>query len=256
MSKLINKMRYGKYLSFLVLVCMTFTFASEFRYYINQSIYAAFNLGNLGPFGAKLDVSVLVAVFASVGWAAGVLTAFLTEKKRIRTVTLYWLSGLFAVVALFFTPYNLQLLMPSTIMQNIAMIACIAHIVFILADTWLFSWAICAGVKDICAGGGKSGTAFIAVATLIATVLSYLSIIYQWSFVVATAVYGGVLTAVNVLHAAFPEKDCDIDESDCGETLKAASGIEVWSARGAVTVLYAVVLIGAHFITQPYIAIA
>lgn len=72
---------------------------------------------------------------------------------------------------------------------------------------------------------------------------------------VATAVYGGVLTAVNVLHAVLPEKDCDMD-AYCGETLKVASGIKVWSARGAVTVLYAVVLIGAHFITQPYIAIA
>lgn len=250
MKKTIDMFKKGKYISLLTVLCLAFSFAANFRYYINESVYAAFNLGNLGAFGQKLQVSVLVAVFAALGWAAGLLTAFLTRKKRADAVTLYWISGMFAIVALFFTPYNLQLLMPSTIMQNIAMIACIAHIVFILIDMWMFSCAFCVGSADAYGQSAKSGIVTICVAAVIATVLAYVSVASKWSFVVQTAVYGSILTALNVLHAAFPEKE----NVTSAETVCVRSGVKT-GAFAAATLLFAAVLIGAYFITEKFIAI-
>lgn len=254
MKTLLNDLKKAKYISLLILVCMTFTFAADFRYYINQSVYAAFNLGNLGAFGTKLYVSVLVAVFAAIGWGAGMLTAFLTRKKKVNAVTLYWLSGMFAVVMLFFTPYNLQLLMSATIMQNIVMIDCIAHIVFILVDMWLFAWALCAGSRDVLMRKEKYGIAIISVVAAVATALAFASIACKWSFVIQTAVYGSILTALNVFHAAFPEREEgeEIKEISCA----GSSGRKELIVAAAVTILFIAVLVGAYFITEQYIAIA
>lgn len=254
MKRLLNDLKKAKYISLMILVCMTFTFAADFRYYINQSVYAAFNLGNLGAFGTKLYVSVLVAVFAAIGWGAGMLTAFLTRKKKVNAVTLYWLSGMFAVVMLFFTPYNLQLLMSATIMQNIVMIDCIAHIVFILVDMWLFAWVLCAGSRDVLMRKEKYGIAIISVVAAVATALAFASIACKWSFVIQTAVYGSILTALNVFHAAFPEREEgeEIKEISCA----GSSGRKELIVAAAVTILFIAVLVGAYFITEQYIAIA
>lgn len=252
MSTIVKKCKEVKYLSLFLLTCMAFTFAAEFRYYVNQNIYAAFNLGNLGAFGANLSVSVLIAVFAALGWAAGIFTAWLTRKKQIGAVTLYWLSGMFAIVALFFTPYNLQLLMPSTIMQNIAMIACIAHIVFILVDMWLFAWAICVGSQALCLQGQK-GLIIQSAIAVVATILAYLAVSLSWSFSICVAVYGGMLIVINILHAAFPEPD-----SVCCDDAEAVVPNDkvLWIARAVVTGLMLAVLIGAYYITESHIAIA
>lgn len=254
MKTLLNDLKKAKYISLMTLVCMTFTFAADFRYYINQSVYAAFNLGNLGAFGTKLYVSVLVAVFAAIGWGAGMLTAFLARKKKVNAVTLYWLSGMFAVVMLFFTPYNLQLLMSATIMQNIVMIDCIAHIVFILVDMWLFAWTLCAGSRDVLMQKEKYGIAIISVVAAVATALAFASIACKWSFVIQTAVYGSILTALNVVHAAFPEREEgeEIKEISCA----GSSGRKEFIVAAAVTILFIAVLVGAYFITEQYIAIA
>lgn len=250
MKEVFDKIKRGKYISFVLVICIAFTYAAEFRYYIYENVYSAFNLGNLGEFGTKLSVSVLTAVFAALGWVAGLLTAFLTDKKKINVVTLYWLSGIFAIVALFFTPYNLQLLMPSTIMQNVAMIACIAHLVFMVADIWLFSWAICSGGNDVARQVKFKGTAFAVSAAATALVLAILSVRYKWSFVWIIAVYGCILTVLNVLHAAFPDKD------ETAESLETeVSFTEKITLRAAVTAMFAAVLIGAYFITEAHIAI-
>lgn len=249
MKRYLENLRRGKYFSLLALLCLAFVYASSFRFYVNESVYAAFDLGNLGEFGKKLDVSVLIAVLAALGWAGGLLTAYLTRKKRVGAVTLYWLAGMFAIVALFFTPYNLQLLMPSTVMQNIAMILCIAHILFVFVDMWLFAWAFFAGSKDVCGQCGRYGAIVVTAFAVVAAVLAYLSITFKWSFVVQSAVYGCTLTAVNVLHAAFPE-------SDDGVSAPESRDVRISAAMTAVvTVVFAAVLAGAYFITENLIAI-
>lgn len=250
MNRILENVRRGQYVSLFAVLSLTFYYAADFRYYVNRSVYSAFDLGNLGAFGQKLRVSVLIAVFAALGWAIGVLTAFLTRKKRINSVTLYWLAGLFAIVALLFTPYNLQLLMPSEIMQNIAMISCIAHIVFVFADMWIFAWTFCVGVIRACAQSGRYYAALISSIAVVAAVLAYLSIALGWSFVALTSVYGCVLAALNILHAAFPERTTQ-DENAKTSVCPRVTAVTVLS----VSLLFAAVLIGACFITENLIAI-
>lgn len=250
MNEVLNNLKKGKYVSFFTLICLAFSYASNFRYYINENVYAAFDLSNLGEFGKALKVSVLVVVCAALGWAIGFLTAFLTGKKKINVVTLYWLSGMFAIVALFFTPYNLQLLMPATIMQNIAMIACIAHVAFILVDVWLFSWAIFVGSREVCAAGGRTGVVAIAASAIVACVLAYVSIVCKWSFVIQVSVYGGIIIFINILNAAFSDKMSEEKKCElrcCDKMMVAVAAVE--------TALFLAVLIGVYFITENQIAI-
>lgn len=250
MNNAISKLKKAKYISLLALMLLIFSYAAQFRYYINANIYAAFNLGNLGPIGQKLNVSILVAVFCALGWAIGLLTAFLTRKKDINAVTLYWLAGMFAIVALFFTPYNLQLLMPDTILQNIAMIACIAHIVFIFADMWIFAWAFCQGCKDLYSQGKNEAFVLIPSAAVAAMILSYFASAYMWSFSICVSVYGTVLTAINVLHAAFDKND------NCNMEITSTDNIKILTLTGAVTLILMTVIAGAYFITENNIAIS
>lgn len=250
MNKTFGKLRTGKYLSFLAVLCLAFCYAANFRYYVNQSVYAAFDLRNLGEFGQKLHVSVLIAALAAIGWAAGLVTAYLSRKKKANAVTLYWLSGLFAIVALFFTPYNLQLLMPSTVMQNIATVACIAHFVFVAVDMWMFAWAFSVGYEDVCAQSGSCGEISVIITAIIAAVLAFVSMAYRWSFVLQTSVYGGALAALNVLHAAFPESRTQKTAKDVPEDARLKA-----LAYTAVAVLLAAVMVCAYFVTEKEIAI-
>lgn len=254
MNNVMKKIKSAKHISFFVLILLAFTYVAEFRYYINENIYSAFDLGNLGEIGKKLSVSVLVAVFCVLGWALGMLTGFLTRKKNIRVTTLYWLSGMFAIVALFFTPYNLQLLMSDTILQNIAMIACIAHIVFILVDMWIFAWALCVGSKNIYLQSSREAFIIIPSVGIIAMVLSYLTSAFTWSFSISTSIYAVILTLINIVDSFFDKdetcllcQDAEKTKTDC---------IKSWSINGILTLIFLVVLIGTYFITENNIVIS
>lgn len=107
MTSKLDSLKNGKHISFLLLASITFTYLSSFRLYINENIYKAFDLSNIGPIGRKLNVSVIIAVVMVLGWILGTITARFTSKKIKNNTTLYWMSSLFAIVALMFTPYNL-----------------------------------------------------------------------------------------------------------------------------------------------------
>lgn len=218
---------------------------SDFRYYIYENIYKSFNLGNLGAIGAELNVSVLVAVLAAAGWVAGMLTAVFTRNKAVSGTLPYWLAGMFAVVALLFTPYNLQLLMPTQIMQNIAMIGCIAHIVFMFADMWVFAWALCRGIYS--AMSSETGAQSAALAVIVAAVLALLTVIFKWHFAICIAVYAGVLVALNTVRAVTDGKVYN-QVASCNITRFSV-------ACAAVTLLFVAVLAASYFVTEAYIAI-
>lgn len=235
------------------LMLMIFSYAAQFRYYINSDIYSAFNLGNLGEFGQKLNVSLLVAVFCTLGWTAGLITAFLFRKKNVNTVLLYLFSGLFAITALLFTPYNLQLLMPDTILQNIAMILCIAHIVFIFADMWLFSFTFCSGCKDLYLKSENEAFVIVPTIAVIAVILSYFANAYMWSFSICIAIYSTTLVVINLLHSVFSfesgKKSIEYPMPTKYDLIK------LLMLTGCVTLLLVTLITGAHFITENNIAI-
>lgn len=245
MKNIFVRLKRGGYVSYLLTALTAFLYAAQFRYYINSDIYKAFDLGNLGAFGADLSVSVLVAVLAAVGWAGGAATAFFTRKKGLRSGTAYWIAGMFALVALLFTPYNLQLLMPTTNQQNISMICCIANIVFMLVDMWVFSFALLRGGARLAESEGLAGAVYACCAAAVATAPAFAAVAAEWPFAVCVGIYAALLTVLSTVKLFFPEEECACD----------VAGGRTYAVSGIVTALFVAVLAGAYFITEAHIAL-
>lgn len=203
MKSLRNNIVKGKYGSFLATSLLLFAYLMDARYYLYENIYKAFQLGNLGPVGARLQVSILMPVLMALGVLTGWLLSFLFRKKTSgRTlIVLYTLCALFAIVFLFFTPYHLQLLMPSQIMQNLAMINCIAVMVFAAVDAALFSWAVFSHLTVMKKQGGRLGGIVLLVCAVLAFGAGSLLMEARGSFPIYVGLYAGILIIINSLHS-------------------------------------------------------
>lgn len=206
---MLNRIKSTKYISILSAMLILFTYIANLRYYISSNIFRAFNLGNLGAFGTKLTISLICVVFMSLAYVLGVLLAYFTRKKTSnnKIAALYFLSGLMALGLLIFTPYNLQLLMPSQNLQNIAMINVIAVMVFALADVLVFSWGLNLHIAKIASESGVVDIVHVGVAAVVATIFAVLTLTLSWSFTICITVYSSILMAVNILHAFVANKD-------------------------------------------------
>ena len=182
---------------------------------------------------------------AAVGWAGGAATAFFTRKKGLRSGTAYWIAGMFALVALLFTPYNLQLLMPTTNQQNISMICCIANIVFMLFDMWAFSFALLRGGARLAESEGLAGAVYACCAAAVATAPAFAAVAAKWPFAVCVGIYAALLTVLSAVKLFFPEEECSCD----------VAGGRAYAVSGIVTALFVAVLAGAYFITEAHIAL-
>lgn len=238
----------GKYISLVSALLLFTTFLTGLRYYINQNIYKAFNLGNLGAFGAKLEVSVIVLIFMGVGYLLGVGLYYLTRKhiKPRTCVTLYSVSGLFAIIILLIQPYNLQLMMSGVNQQNLVMINCIAIIVFGAIETTLLSWALNVHIFSFSQGIKRVDIIYLVCAVAFAIVIALISVAFEFSFAICVAVYASVLLGVNILHSFVVDKEI--------MTNQATQSIFTWIQVG-MCALVVVLLLCGYFIVEPMIAI-
>lgn len=250
MIKNISKtIKDGKYISLVSALLLFITFLTGLRYYINQNIYKAFNLGNLGAFGAKLEVSVLVLIFMGVGYLLGVGLFYLTRKHidpRTR-VTLYSVSGLFAIIILLIQPYNLQLMLPGVNQQNVVMINCIAIIVFGAIETTLLSWALNVHIFNFSQGIKRVDIIYLVCAVAFAIVIALISVAHGFSFAICVAVYASVLLGINILHSFFVDKEIMTNQVE--------KSIFTWM-QVSMCALVVVLLLCGYFIVEPMIAIA
>lgn len=239
----------GKYISLVSALLLFTTFLTGLRFYINQNIYKAFNLGNLGAFGTKLELSEIVPVFMGVGFLLGVGLYYLTRKhiKPRTSVTLYSVSGLFAIIILLIQPYNLQLMLSGVNQQNLVMINCIAIIVFGAIETTLLSWAFNVHIFSFSQGIKRADIIYMVCAVAFAIVIALISVAYAFSFAICVAVYASVLLGVNILHSFVVDKET--------MTNQATQSIFTWIQVGTCA-LVVVLLICGYFIVEPMIAIA
>lgn len=244
-----NRIKTGKYISILSALLLFMTFLTGLRYYINQNIFKSFNLGNLGTFGTKLEVSVIVLIFMGLGCILGFGLYYLTRKriKQRTCVTLYSVSGLFAIIILLIQPYNLQLMLPGVNQQNIAMINCIAIIVFGAVETLLLSWSLNVHILRLSQNITSIDLIYLVCIVVIATLTALLCVGYGISFAICVAVYASVLLGVNILHSFVVDKDA----------IKQACKINniTWIVHGCLYALVAVLLLCSYFIVEPMIAI-
>lgn len=213
-----NKLKQGKYLSLFMASLLLFTYLAGARYYLYENIYKAFNLGNLGAFGAKLHVSVLLPVLMTAGVLLGALFAFLTRKKvNMKTsVTLYTWSALFVIAFCFFTPYHLQLLLPAQILQNLAMINCIAVMVFSAVAVALLSWSVFTHLNVLGISCGSTCGVTAVVCVLLGFLVAVTAVCFQASFRGCVMLYTGILFLVNILCTLFDMKS-DLSGEKNGE---------------------------------------
>lgn len=227
---------------------LLFTYLADARRYLYDNIYTAFDLGNLGAFGARLSVSVLLPVLMAFGVAVGAALAFAVRRRAARSlpVVLYTLSALFVVVFLFFTPYNLQLLLPSQIGQNLAMIGCIAVLVFCAVDTAVFSLSLLVHRQLLGRSAGRHGGVLVLLLLGLAAAGALALTFCHAPFGVCTAVFAGVLLFANILDAAFA-RPAFAGAKPCPARLRTAGG-------AAFGVLSATVLLAGALWTEQAIA--
>lgn len=244
-----NRIKTGKYISILSALLLLMTFLTGLRYYINQNIFKSFNLGNLGAFGTKLEVSVIVVIFMGLGCILGFGLYYLNRKriKQRTCVTLYSAAGLFAILILLIQPYNLQLMFTGVNQQNIAMINCIAIIVFGAVETLLLSWALNVHLVRMSQEYTHTDLIYLVCAVVVAVVTALLCVGYGISFAICTAVYASILLGVNIIHSFVVDKEAIKQECMTSKI--------TWIIQGSLYVLVIILLLCSYFIVEPMIAI-
>lgn len=246
----LNKIKTGKYISIISAILLFTTFITGLRYYINQNIFKSFNLGNLGAFGTKLEVSVIVLVFMGLGYLLGFGLYIITRKrtKQRTLITLYSASSLFAIIILLVQPYNLQLMLPAVNQQNIAMINCIAIIVFSGIEILLLSWALNLHIFSLLQNITRVDLIYIVCSVVVATLISLLCVAYGVSLAICAAVYTSILLSVNIIHSFTVDKET-ITPIQCKITNS------MWIAHACLAILAIVLMLSGYFIVEPMIAI-
>lgn len=251
-------LRNKKYMSFALTAILLFAYAVCMRFYINQNIYKAFNLGNLGEIGQKLFVSTIMAVVSAIGFGLGFLLSFLTKKKASaqRTNILYSLSSVFTVIMLLFTPYNIQLLMPDQILQNIAMINCIALIFFSFVDICLLSWTlnsqICLWSKNLVADVfSKSDISVCSCIAVLSLALAVIVLALKGSVETLFAVIASLLLILNIADGIAPRPSFQEDGQKPLAYFRKTSVV----CYAVLAATFIVSIIIGYYITESLIAI-
>lgn len=237
-----NKFFVKKYLSMFLTCSIFFTFLTDTRNYIFQNIYKAYNLGNLGAFGAKLDVAMITVLLLAIGVVVGALLSKLIIKKPDKKITpfLFAMSGLFALAFLFFTPYNLQLAFPNQVLQNLVMIDCIALMVFSALNIAFLTLTINTTAHIIDFGTGESIVIMSA-----AFVLGMITNIFNLSFPIVVGTQAVALSVINVIHCFTYQYN--------GKTSQSRKGLKVVGLIMLLLIIAA--LLSGYFITKSCIAI-
>lgn len=248
MKKLNKEMKNQKPISFLLTGLLLFTFLAGVRLYLFENIYKAYNLGNLGGVGAKLNVSVIVAGFLAISVIIGLVLSLLTKNKlrENSSATFCFISGLATIVFLFFTPYNLQLVLPTQIMQNLAMINCIAVMVFSLVVSSIFVYTIVIQIIQLCQSNKKSFLVLLGVSVFACLVISMLTVSLNWSFSILANFYAWCLLIISLADILWSKSNQSI-------TVVYNSKAKI-TLTGFVVVSFFIIAIGCY-IVAPMIAI-
>ena len=153
-------------------------------------------------------------------------------------------SALLGVMILFFTPYQLSLLSPATNGQNIATINLIVVVFLGAAEVCLLTVSIGSHFAEYFKDGSLAPlvAAFICVA--ISVVLSLLAAEFTWNFVVCTAVYAGVLLAVNIVNGFIQKSGDEFTDAPVHD-------YKIYIVCAVIILLALGVAVGGHFLCEP-----
>lgn len=219
--KYIKNIFNGKYFSLLAICCLLFTFLAGARLYIYENIYTAYTLVLIGGIGQYIRISVLVPRLVFIGAVIGIVAGAFTHKmvsKRGLTY-LYAFAGMAAVVYLLFTPYNIQLLTPSTHLQTIAFTNFVIAMVFAMILAMAFAYILSVHIIKLVNDLELLDIIMVVAAVIVGLVLALVTVDLKWSFTILVASYGLVLAGINVIYAFFVKDEVKlaITPPECAE---------------------------------------
>ena len=152
-------------------------------------------------------------------------------------------SALLGVIILFFTPYQLSLLSPTTNGQNIATINLI--VVFLgAAEVCLLTVSIGSHFAEYFKDGSLAPLVAAFICASVAVVLSLLAAEFTWSFTICTAVYAAVLLAVNMVNSFIQKKGDEYTDAPVRD-------YKIYIVCAIIILLALGVAVGGHFLCEP-----
>ncbi len=153
-------------------------------------------------------------------------------------------SALLGVMILFFTPYQLSLLSPTTNGQNIATINLIVVVFLGAAEVCLLTVSIGSHFAEYFKDGSLAPLVAAFICAAISVVLSLLAAEFTWNFVVCTAVYAGVLLAVNIVNGFIQKSGDEFTDAPVHD-------YKIYIVCAVIILLALGVAVGGHFLSEP-----
>lgn len=209
MKKVLENLRKNKYFTLFFAIMLMFAYMGGARKYIYDNCTKIFDLSRMGS--PWFNLSAGFAVLMAIAVCVGVLLAFLLRKKISIdwVIAGYGLGGVVSVLTLLFTPYNLQILSPSTQLDAFATVTFIAVFVFSLVTVVLLSAAISSHILIATHQTGMIAIIVSCAEIAIATLFICLSVAFNWSLQIYLIVLTALLLVfytVNVFDKSGEEK--------------------------------------------------
>ena len=244
MKKVFQVLKNRRYISLLSEFLLLFTYLAATRSYIYENINKSLVFGQTGT----PDISVGATVTGTLVAAAvlGVIICWFARDKFTErtTINLYIIAAFWAIVLLFFTPYNLSLLSPSTNGQNISTINLIVVIFLAAVGVILFTVAIGSHFAEYFRDGSFAPLVAAFICASVAVVLSLLAAEFTWSFTICTAVYAAVLLAVNMVNSFIQKKGDEYTDAPVRD-------YKIYIVCAIIILLALGVAVGGHFLSEP-----
>lgn len=195
MKKVLDNLSKNKYISLFMATLLAFAYMGGARKYIYDNCSKILDFARMGT--PWFNLSSGMAVLMVIAVCVGVAVTFLLRKK----ITMDWIfvgyivAGIFSILTLIITPYNLQLLSPSTHMDAFATLTLIVALVFSLVVVALLSASISAHIVIVLSQDNIIATIVSSSVIVISSIFASLSVAYAWSL----QIYFIVLTALLIV---------------------------------------------------------
>lgn len=190
MKKVLDSLKNNKYITLIIALMLTFAYVGGLRKYIYDNCSKMLSFARAGADWFNLSIGIAILMFVAV--CVGIALMFLIRKKVTMNIVVsgYGIASVLSILIMLFTPYNLQLLSPSTNMDTLAKVALYAKMILGLVEVVLLSATLSSHI--LLAVDFEKLTATIVVS--VATVLSVLIVCLCVAFNCSLQIYFGVVT--------------------------------------------------------------
>lgn len=198
MKKILENLKNNKYITLFIASLFAFAYMGGARKYIYDNCSKIIDFARFGSpwFNFSGGMAILMAVVVLVG----VAVAFLLRKKINMNWVLsgYALCGIISILLLILTPYNLQLLVPTTQLDTFATVTMISSMVFSLVIVGVMSLAISSHILIVIYQDKMIATIVSSAIFVLASMLAIFSVAFNFSL----QIYFIVLTTLLILSYA------------------------------------------------------